>query len=58
MVSFVFENNLCQIYFLEITIPLHALNGKLSLSVAVVRKRTILPEGPPLVGEVSAKLCG
>jgi hypothetical protein len=27
-------------------------------SVAVVRKRTIPTERPPLVGEVSANLCG
>jgi hypothetical protein len=27
-------------------------------SVAVVRKRTILTERPPLVGEISANLCG
>jgi hypothetical protein len=27
-------------------------------SVAVVRKRTIQTERPPLVGEVSANLCG
>jgi hypothetical protein len=27
-------------------------------SVAVVRKRTILTERPPLVGEVSSNLCG
>jgi hypothetical protein len=35
------------------------LPHKLKLnSVAVVRKRTIPTERPPLVGEVSAKLCG
>jgi hypothetical protein len=27
-------------------------------SVALARKRTIPIEGPPLVGEVSAKFCG
>jgi hypothetical protein len=27
-------------------------------SMALVRKRTIPTEGPPLVGEVSANLCG
>jgi hypothetical protein len=27
-------------------------------SVAFVRERTILTEGPPLVGEVSADFCG
>jgi hypothetical protein len=30
----------------------------ISLSVVVVRKRTIPTERPPLVGEVSANLCG
>jgi hypothetical protein len=34
-----------------------ALKKKLN-SVAVVRKRTIPTERPPLVGEVSANLCG
>jgi hypothetical protein len=32
--------------------------GKNYNSVAVVRKRTIPTERPPLVGEVSAKRCG
>jgi hypothetical protein len=32
-------------------------NNKLN-SVAVIRKRTIPTERPPLVGEVSANLCG
>jgi hypothetical protein len=27
-------------------------------SVAIVRKRTVLTERPPLFGEVSANLCG
>jgi hypothetical protein len=34
------------------------VNKKKLNSVAVVRKRTIPTERPPLVGEVSAKLCG
>jgi hypothetical protein len=35
----------------------HCINYKLN-SVAIVRKRTIPAERPPLVGEVSANLCG
>jgi hypothetical protein len=35
----------------------HANKGKLN-SVALVRKRTIPTERPPLVGEVSANFCG
>jgi hypothetical protein len=35
-----------------------ALYNSLSLSVAVVRKRTIPTVRQPLVGEVSANLCG
>jgi hypothetical protein len=34
------------------------INKKKVNSVAVVRKRTIPTERPPLVGEVSANLCG
>jgi hypothetical protein len=34
------------------------IKTKLKKSVAVVRKRIIPTERPPLVGEVSANLCG
>jgi hypothetical protein len=33
-------------------------SGRLTYSVALVRKRTIPTERPPLVGEVSANFCG
>jgi hypothetical protein len=36
----------------------HALTKLKLNSMAVVRKRTIPTERPPLVGEVSANLCG
>jgi hypothetical protein len=43
------------VYFGHLCLPMHSI--KLN-SVALVRKRTIPTEQPPLVGEVSANFCG
>jgi hypothetical protein len=49
------------LYNINVTINNLDIKSRLKLklnSVAFVRKRTILTERPPIVGEVSANLCG
>jgi hypothetical protein len=41
-----------------IVLNVHSPTYLLTYSVALVRKRTIPTERPPLVGEVSANFCG
>jgi hypothetical protein len=41
-----------------VIIDVGLVNYLLTYSVPLVRKRTILSERPPLVGEVSANFCG